>query len=146
MTPISESSIRAFVHGFYGKVRGDERLGPIFASRIEDWDVHLDRMCDFWSTVLLGSRRFHGDPMAKHIGLDAVPADFTRWLDLFGETLAEIYPPETAALVRTRAERIALALQSRMFGPAAVFPIRSGTSGGPTPDGLERARYPRTDR
>ena len=66
---IDEAAIRRLVHGFYAKVRQDALLGPIFDSRVEDWDQHLARMCRFWSSVATMSGTYHGNPMVKHVTL-----------------------------------------------------------------------------
>jgi hemoglobin len=41
--------IERLVRGFYARVREDAVLGSVFASRIDDWQPHLARMCAFWS-------------------------------------------------------------------------------------------------
>lgn len=83
----TEQEIKTLVHAFYAKVRRDEILGPIFNHHIDDWDHHLAKLTDFWSSVLLGTRRFNGTPMPKHVALPDLNAElFQRWLMLFRET------------------------------------------------------------
>ncbi|MGB8622216.1 MAG: group III truncated hemoglobin, partial [Paracoccaceae bacterium] len=65
-------------------------LGPIFAARITDWAPHLERMCAFWSSVALMTRRYHGAPIAARAGLPVTWAHFERWLALFRETAHEV--------------------------------------------------------
>jgi hemoglobin len=65
-TGIDEAMIRRLVHGFYSRIRIDPVLGPIFAARIKEWDLHLSRMCAFWSSVVPMTGRYHGRPMQKH--------------------------------------------------------------------------------
>lgn len=75
------------VHGFYVAVRQDELLGPIFHAHIKDWDHHLAKLVDFWSSILRGTRRFNGTPMPKHVALPNLSSEmFERWLSLFRET------------------------------------------------------------
>lgn len=114
---IGEDTIHALVHAFYAKVRKDEFIGPIFARVIgEDWDPHLARMCDFWSSVMRMTGRYKGNPMVAHMRLKMVrPEHFERWLSLFRETASELCPPEIAALFVSRAEAIAKSLQLGMF-------------------------------
>jgi len=114
---ISEEMIHTLVHAFYTKVRADDALGPIFARVIGDnWDHHLAKMCDFWSSVMLMSGRYKGTPMVAHMRLKMVrPEHFQRWLDLFGETARQIAAPNIAALFAARAENIARSLQMGMF-------------------------------
>lgn len=108
---ITEELIERQVRAFYGKVRRDPVLGPIFAAVVKDWEPHLLRMCAFWSSVLLTSGRYKGNPVAKHAPLTLHPAHFARWLRLFAETANETCPPDVAALFATKAELIAQSLQ-----------------------------------
>ncbi|WFP79296.1 group III truncated hemoglobin [Mesorhizobium sp. WSM4906] len=121
---VDRASIGVLVRKFYSKVRKDERLGPIFAREITgDWEPHLEKMTDFWSSVILKSGDYHGRPVPAHLKLeDVTEADFEIWLALFRETAAELFAPETAAVFVERAERIAASLKLAMFfrlGPAA---------------------------
>ena len=114
---MTEQQIVLLVHEFYRKVREDEVLGPVFNHAIPDWPGHLDKMCDFWSSVMLTTGRYKGQPMAAHIRhKDAIePSMFGRWLGLWNETASEILGPEGATAVNTKAERIAESLQLGMF-------------------------------
>jgi hemoglobin len=109
--------VKTLVYAFYAKIREDVVLGPIFARVIGDnWTSHLVKMCDFWSSVMLMSGRYKGNPMIAHMRLKMVrPEHFERWLGLFQETAQEVCPPDIAALFRTRAENIARSLQLGMF-------------------------------
>jgi hemoglobin len=112
---VDEPMIQNLVRAFYAKVRKDPELGPIFDAVISDWGPHLQKMCDFWSSVTLMSGRYHGTPMPAHARLDGVGAEhFGRWLELFVETAGEVCPPEAAALFIDRAQRIAQSLQMGM--------------------------------
>jgi len=109
---VTEEMIRALVHGFYDRVRADPALGPIFDRAIADWDPHLERMCDFWSSVMLMTGRFKGAPMAAHVRIEGLgPGHFARWLELFRQTAAELCPPDAAAVFVAKAEMIAQSLQ-----------------------------------
>ncbi|RRH91045.1 group III truncated hemoglobin [Mesorhizobium tamadayense] len=121
---VDRASIGALVRKFYSRVRKDERLGPIFVREITgDWEPHLEKMTDFWSSVILKTGDYHGRPVPAHLKLrDVTEADFEIWLALFRETAAELFAPETAAVFVERAERIAASLKLAMFfrlGPAA---------------------------
>ena len=115
--PVTEDSIAAMVDRFYARVRADPLLGPVFERVIgDDWTTHLQTMRDFWSSVLLKSGRYGGNPLIAHKRLSGVtPELFDRWLALFGATLIELFEPEIAADIRLRAERIAASLKLAMF-------------------------------
>jgi hemoglobin len=116
---VTEEMIHDVVHGFYDKIRQDPALGPIFNRVIapEAWPAHLEKMCDFWSSVLLMSGRFHGAPMPAHARIETKPGEginarhFARWLHLFGETTDALCPPEAARLFQAKAQMIAQSLQ-----------------------------------
>ncbi|TIR44376.1 MAG: group III truncated hemoglobin, partial [Mesorhizobium sp.] len=57
MSPgVDRASIGALVREFYARVREDERLGPIFTREITgDWGPHLEKMTNFWCSVMLKS-------------------------------------------------------------------------------------------
>ena len=109
---VSEASIETLVHTFCAKVREDALLRPIFNGAIDDWDAHLAKLCDFWSSVTLMSGRYKGKPVPAHLKFPEIgPAHFNRWLELFRETAHDVCAPEAADLFISRAERIAQSLQ-----------------------------------
>jgi hemoglobin len=110
-TGIDEAMIERLVRAFYGKVRSDALLAPVFAERIGDWEPHLKRMSEFWSSVALMSGVYHGRPMEKHLPLPVDARHFDRWLALFTETAREVCPPVAAEHFIERAERIAQSLE-----------------------------------
>ncbi len=122
----SEDEIRTLVHSFYARIRADAELGPIFNGAIEDWDTHLAKMCDFWSSVMMTTGRYKGQPMRAHMKLKQVtPGHFDRWLMLFRDTAEEVCEPETAERFIEKAARIAESLQLGMFfKPAQADPER----------------------
>lgn len=115
-TGIDEAMVHSLVHRFYDRIRQDEFLGPIFDARISDWDLHLSKMCDFWSSVSLMSGRYSGQPMVKHAALPVSGEHFDRWLSLFEETAHDVCPPAAAAFFIDRARRIAQSLELGIAG------------------------------
>jgi len=109
---ITEPEISTLVDAFYAKVRRDPDIGPIFNAIVGDWPHHLDTLKDFWSTVLLTTGRYKGDPMMTHLQLPLDPDHFTRWLALFAETANEILSPEHAREVIAKSQRIAQNFQA----------------------------------
>lgn len=116
-TGIDEAMVERLVRAFYLRIREDSLLGPIFDSRITEWEPHLQRMCAFWSSVVLMSGRYHGQPMRVHLPLPIDGRYFDRWLTLFEATARDVCPPRAAECFIDRAHRIA---QSLEFGVAAA--------------------------
>ncbi|WBU58742.1 group III truncated hemoglobin [Paracoccus sediminicola] len=132
-TGLNDAVLTRLVHGFYDRIRRDALLGPIFAERISDWEPHLARMVDFWSSVALMTGRYHGSPMQAHLGLPVEQAHFDRWLDLFSKTACETCSPEGAAHVIDRAKRIAVSIHGNVvdkrdgYGRSATPPKLGST-------------------
>lgn len=109
---ITDAMIERLVVTFYARVRADAILGPVFEAAIADWDQHLLRMRDFWSSVTMMTGRYKGKPIPAHAALpDITEAHFLHWLALFRQTAAAVCPPDAAALFIECAERIARSLQ-----------------------------------
>lgn len=116
-TMVTETQLTTLVHSFYGKVREDEVLGPVFDDAISDWPHHLGKMVDFWSSVMLSTGRYKGNPMMMHLKHVArIRSEmFDRWLGLWRETAGEVLDETGADGVIAKAERIAESLQLGMF-------------------------------
>jgi hemoglobin len=100
--------IRNLVNSFYGKVRSDELLAPIFNERIGDnWSAHLEKMYRFWQTVLLQEHTYLGSPFPPHANLPVDKSHFDQWLKLFRETLDEQFSGEKAKEAKWRADKMA---------------------------------------
>jgi hemoglobin len=110
-TGIDEAMIDRLVRGFYARVPRDEVIGPIFTTRITDWEPHLRRMCAFWSSVILQTGHYHGQPMPLHLPLPIGGRHFDRWLALFEATARDLCPPAAADLFIDRAHRIGESLE-----------------------------------
>ena len=107
----TEDEIRMLVHRFYDRVQGDPLLGPVFAERISDWDFHLKKMVDFWSSALRGTARFRGTPMPKHVAIPGLSSTlFRRWLRLFNETTQTLGNAPMRQRADELAERVAESL------------------------------------
>jgi hemoglobin len=112
----SRADIVRVVDDFYGRVRADAILGPIFDDVAHtDWERHLPKMYDFWETVLFGAASFTGNPLAVHRDLATqVPLgerEFGRWLSLFHGTVDALFHGPRAEDIKVRASRIAAVMQ-----------------------------------
>ena len=114
---VSEDGIRQLVDAFYDKVRLDAELAPIFLRAIPgDWEPHLTRMYAFWSSVMLTTGRYKGNPVVKHLVIPGIqPHLFERWLALFNETCGELFDDGVSEEFRAKAARIAESLKLALF-------------------------------
>lgn len=114
---VTEAQLEKLIPHFYGIVRTDPLIGPVFNDAIGDWPEHLEKLVAFWSSVMLTSGRYKGNPMAAHMKHDALitPEMFDRWLALWAKATAEIVPPELAHALQAKAARIAESLSLGLF-------------------------------
>ena len=114
---IGEDQLKALVDVFYARVRTDPELGPIFNDAIGDWPEHLEKLTAFWSSVMLTSGRYKGNPMMAHLKhvRRITPALFDRWLALWARTTNDVMSPAAAAALQEKAQRISESLQYAMF-------------------------------
>ena len=116
-TVAAREATARLVDRFYAKIRTDPQLGPIFERVVRGkWDTHLEKMRDFWSSVMLTTGRYKGAPVPAHLRIkDIEPRLFDRWLQLFGETCDELFDGEVAEAFRAKAARIAESLKLALF-------------------------------
>lgn len=120
----TREDISLLVNTFYAKVRKKEGLSHFFNQMIvgEDaWAVHLDKLTDFWETQLLMARTFKGNPMAAHIKVDKTfnqeieMKHFGLWLNLWYETIDELFEGEVAHLAKNKARNMSHFIFMEMY-------------------------------
>ena len=114
---IDDPALARLVERFYGQIRQDGELGPIFNAAVDDWPAHFAKLTDFWSSVMLASGRYKGNPVAAHLRHTGriTPALFDRWLSLWAMVTEDVMAPAAAAALQAKAARIAESLQLAMF-------------------------------
>ena len=114
VSKIREEELTPLVEEFYARVRADPALGPIFNDAIDDWPEHLGKLTAFWSSVMLTSGRYKGQPVPAHLKHKAriTPALFERCTT---DDRLTVLAPEAAAALQAKARRIAESLQLAMF-------------------------------
>jgi hemoglobin len=104
--PISEEQVRLLADLFYDKICADADLGPIFEHVVgDDWETHLAKMCDFWSSAMGGLETYLLD----------------LCLALFGDSCDEVLDSETAGLCWLKAAHLVESRKLILFyrpGPA----------------------------
>lgn len=114
---ITDENLTILVHAFYDQIKEHPTLGPVFNPALAGrWDYHLERMIDFWSSVLLGSGRYSGHPVRAHFMVRGMePEHFHDWLALFSETIAQQFTPEAGAQINEAALRMGKRMTQVLF-------------------------------
>lgn len=129
-------AISSVVDAFYDRVRADDLLGPIFNHAVAEWPAHLEKLKAFWSSVMLTTGQYKGNPVAAHLPHARVmtEAAFARWLLLWRETTSELLEAGPAAAMQNKAVRIAQSLSMAVAFQSGA----DGRAGNPTSQ-LKRA-------
>lgn len=138
--PVSTKRLGELVAHFYARVRADELIGPVFNTAVDDWPLHLDKLTRFWSSVMLRSGTYSGNPAAEHLkhATTITPEMFDRWLDLWRQSTSELLPEDHASLLQRMAGRIAESLQMAIkfyLGRPTISPPGSRQASAPSGDG-----------
>lgn len=117
---ICEESIKNPVDSFCNTIRQDKELSYLFENKIgktkEEWQPHLHKMYDFWSSVMTSFGKYKGNPMKKHKDLPSFPAEkFERWLELFSQFAHEIYCKKIAKEFVEKSKNIAQSLKYGLY-------------------------------
>ncbi len=115
------ANIEKVVALFYEKVKADDVIGFFFSDVIPvDWSRHLPLMCAFWENVLFYTGDYEGDPLTTHRNLyrlqPTTPEHFERWLQLFAQSVDELYAGVNAAKMKSHARGIAVVMQEKVSG------------------------------
>ncbi len=108
--PLTEQDIVRLVDRFYDRVRVHPTLGPVFAAVVHDWDEHKTTLVAFWSSIVLKTGRYRGNPMAMHRPLPIDASHFAEWLALWQDTAHAVLAPAQAQQFVEHAQRIARSL------------------------------------
>ncbi|MEP3838476.1 MAG: group III truncated hemoglobin [Algibacter sp.] len=121
----TREDVALLVTSFYKKVRVHAVLGPFFNHVIKDWDAHLEKLTTFWESSLFMTRKldhkYHGDPLAAHVKVDKdnnnsiSELHFGLWLNLWFETLEELFEGEVAENAKRRARKMGSFLYLKIF-------------------------------
>ncbi len=112
--------IELLINTFYEKVKMDSSIGFFFTEVVKvNWDKHLPVMYDFWESIVFHTDTYDGNPMEKHIDLNKKSPmkmeHFQRWMQLFNETVDELFEGAKSDLIKQRAISIATLMQIKIF-------------------------------
>ncbi len=111
----SLEEIRLLVDTFYGRVRLDGLIGPIFNRLLDGrWEEHLKKMYAFWETLLLDEHTYFGSPFPPHAAMSLTLTHFETWLGLWRRTVYEFFEGEKADEAVLRGEKMAAMFLSKI--------------------------------
>jgi hemoglobin len=116
----SRLHIEQLVNAFYEKVKTDDVIGYIFNDvRKVNWETHLPVMYQFWDNAIFYSGGYFGNPLKSHQSLHSVAhlrtEHFQRWIQLFVQTVNELFKGERAEVAKQRAISIATVMEIKIL-------------------------------
>ena len=119
----SRKEVDLLVRSFYEQVRVHELLGPVFNEVVQDWEVHLVHLSDFWEMILIqtgpGAGKFNPTKVHREVdekvdySIDQV--HFGSWLELWFATLDQYFEGEVSDYAKEHARRMAHMLFMRIW-------------------------------
>ncbi len=111
----TEQDVELMVDSFYAKVNQDPLLSYVFNDFAEvDWQSHLPKMYQFWSSLIFGTQSYKGNPFAAHVPLPVDKTHFDLWISLFEENIDELFAGEVAEHTKLRAKSIAYVFSTKL--------------------------------
>lgn len=115
----TKDDICQLVEAFYAKAKKDDLIAHFFNEVVVfDWEEHIPVVVSFWEKILLGKGNYQGNPMTKHIALNQLSpikkVHFERWLEIWGNTINELFEGEKAEEAKERAKSIAAIMQFKL--------------------------------
>jgi hemoglobin len=108
----TKNDIENLINQFYGKVFVDSLIGPFFKNL--DFEKHKPKMVQFWCFALLDEPGYSNNVTEKHMHMPLKKVHFDRWLNLFGETIDELFTGELADSAKQRAFTIAWTIGNKI--------------------------------
>lgn len=130
----TRDDVELLVNTFYDAVKQSPVIGYIFDNVIKvNWEEHLPKMYSFWASILLDEHSYTGNPMLKHIEISrkAVMTDkeFSEWIELFNQTVDQLFEGETAQNAKVRAANIARLMLYKIENAGMGFNILPKNNG-----------------
>ena len=111
---VTKENLNKMVTLFYAKVLKDEVVGPFFIEKLGDdmnnekWVPHIELLTNFWASIALGDATYNGNPFGPHVNIANISREaFSRWLELFSQTVDIVYIPQIADQFKQRSSVIA---------------------------------------
>ena len=108
----NSADVGLLVKTFYNNLLQNEEVKSIFAH--VDFEKHMPHMIAFWEFVLLDKEGYTTNVFDKHVNLPLKAEHFAIWLNVFENTVNELFSGENAQKAIFRAKTIAFSFESKL--------------------------------
>lgn len=115
----SRDDVTKLVTAFYAKAVPDAVIGHFFTEVVKlSWEKHIPLIVEFWSGILLGEGSYRANVMEVHQKIDRLEKleqqHFDRWLQLWAQTVNELFAGPKAEEAIQRSQSIAQIMLYRL--------------------------------
>lgn len=115
----NRADIRKLVTAFYERLLKEEDFKHIFLEVMQvNMLAHIDTLMDFWESTLFQAGKYQGNTIEAHLEvhhrhrLNAV--HFSKWLEIFNETVNELFEGNIATQAKQKASTLATIIRLKI--------------------------------
>ncbi len=113
------ADIRKLVTAFYERLLKDEDFKHIFLAVMQkDMLAHIDTLMDFWESTLFQAGKYKGDTIDAHLEVHHQyrlnAAHFSKWLEIFNETVNDHFEGNIATQAKQKASTLATIIRLKI--------------------------------
>lgn len=118
----NRSDLELLLTSFYSKVFKDDLISHFFIEVVPlDLKTHIPVIADFWESVLLDAKGYRKNVMEVHLNISQKSKikkqHLDRWVQLFSETVDELFEGHKATIAKQRAASIATMMNIKINYP-----------------------------
>ncbi len=90
------------------------------------WLPHIEKITDFWNSIIFSSIDYIGNPVEKHIEVDKKSNykidqnHFDQWLSLWYQSIDNLYMGKNANILKDKARNIAHIMWIKIFSSRKI--------------------------
>jgi hemoglobin len=114
----SREDLVLLVTKFYVTATVDPLLKDTFDTFIDKdvWEVHVNKIINFWSMVIFKNNDYSGNMFAKHIPMKLTVEQIDRWVELFVENLDNNFKGPNTEEALSRVHNMGIMFKGKIEG------------------------------
>ena len=118
----TRADIELLLNRFYSKVFEDDLISHFFIEVVPlDLKTHILVIADFWESILLDAKGYRKNVMEVHLNISQKSKiekkHLDRWVELFTETVNDLFEGHRATIAKQRATSIATMMNIKINHP-----------------------------
>ena len=118
----TRADIELLLNRFYSKVFEDDLISHFFIEVVPlDLKTHILVIADFWESILLDAKAYRKNVMEVHLNISQKSKiekkHLDRWVELFTETVNDLFEGHRATIAKQRATSIATMMNIKINHP-----------------------------